>query len=75
MRKALIILLQTALPVFGLCFSLQSANADVICDGCEYLTAGTGDATWLGLYDPENHDSGSFFQDIELDNMSKLLGI
>ncbi len=50
-----------AAAIFGLSLSLQQANADVICDACEYL----GEATWLGLYDPENFDSATFFQDIE----------
>ena len=35
------------------------ANADVICDNCEYIDD-RGDGTWLGLYDPENFDSGTF---------------
>ncbi len=43
----------------GLAFGLQSANADVICGGCEYLEQ----PTYLGLYNPETFDNGNFNHD------------
>ena len=42
--------------IMGLSFGLQSANAAVICGGCEYLE----EPTYLGLYNPENFDNGNF---------------
>ena len=45
--------------IFGLAFGLQSANADVICGGCEYLEQ----PTYIGLYNPENFDNGNFNHD------------
>ena len=37
-------------------FGLSTANAAVICGGCEYQNA----PTYLGLYNPENFDNGNF---------------
>ena len=42
--------------ILGLTFGLQTANAAVICGGCEYLE----EPTYLGLYNPENFDNGNF---------------
>ena len=42
--------------IMGLSFGLQSANAAVICGGCEYLE----EPTYLGLYNPEEFDNGNF---------------
>jgi hypothetical protein len=40
-----------------LAFAGQAAHASVICSGCEY---GGGAGTYLGAYDPENADFGTF---------------
>jgi len=40
-----------------LAFAAQAAHASVICQGCEY---GGGAGTYLGAYDPENSDFGTF---------------
>jgi hypothetical protein len=45
--------------VAGSLFFLQSANAAVICTGCEYQE----DPTYLGLYSPETFDNGNFNHD------------
>jgi hypothetical protein len=37
-------------------FGSQAADAALICTGCEYQDAGT----FLGAYDPQNDDSGTF---------------
>lgn len=37
-------------------FGLSTANAGVVCAGCEYQNA----PTYLGLYNPENFDNGNF---------------
>jgi hypothetical protein len=48
--------LVSATALTGFAFGLNSANADVICNGCEYEEA----PTYLGLYNPENFDNGNF---------------
>ena len=45
-----------ASAIAGLALAAQSASADVICGGCEYLE----EPTYLGLYNPENFDNGNF---------------
>ena len=42
--------------VAGMGLYMQSANAAVICSGCEYLES----PTYLGLYNPETFDNGNF---------------
>ncbi len=49
------ILLGISAIVFILC-GQQTANAAVICGGCEYLE----EPTYLGLYSPLNFDNGNF---------------
>lgn len=44
--------------VAGLGIGAQSANAGVVCVGCEHLTLET--ATYVGLYNPNNLDVGTF---------------
>jgi hypothetical protein len=45
--------------VAGLGFAAQSANAATICSGCQYLEA----PTYLGTYNPQTFDAGSFLHD------------
>ncbi len=42
--------------VAGMGLFVQSANAAVICSGCEYLE----EPTYLGLYNPDTYDNGNF---------------
>lgn len=42
--------------IAGIGLYVQSANAAVICSGCEYQEQ----PTYLGLYNPENFDNGNF---------------
>ena len=45
-----------ATAIAGFALAAQSASADVICGGCEYLE----EPTYLGLYNPETFDNGNF---------------
>jgi PEP-CTERM motif len=45
--------------IAGMGLYVQSANAAVICSGCEYQEA----PTYLGLYNPEMFDNGNFNHD------------
>lgn len=45
-----------AIALAGSLLFVQSANANVICTGCEYLE----EPTYLGLYNPSTFDNGSF---------------
>ena len=45
-----------AIALAGSLLFLQSANANVICTGCEYLE----EPTYLGLYNPTTFDNGNF---------------
>jgi len=45
-----------ATAIAGFALMSQTASADVICAGCEYLE----EPTYLGLYNPENFDNGNF---------------
>jgi len=52
-----------------LAFAGQAVHASVICSGCEY---GGGAGTYLGAYDPENPDFGTFqHSDVGLDAGSR----
>ena len=48
-----------ATAIAGFALAAQSASADVICGGCEYLE----EPTYLGLYNPETFDNGNFVHD------------
>ena len=55
-----------ATAVTGLALGVQSANAATICSGCEVIDG--ADGTYIGLYNPENFDNGTFnHTDIQLD--------
>ena len=55
-----------ATAVTGLALGMQSANAATICSGCEVIDGAP--ATYIGLYNPENFDNGTFnHTDIQVD--------
>lgn len=55
-----------ATAVTGLALGAQSASAGTICSGCEVIDG--ADGTYIGLYNPENFDNGTFnHTDIQVD--------